>query len=162
MFSHKASIRAADMMTTSVVTLRADQHTHDAVQTLLKRRISGAPVVDETGRLVGIFSEKDSIHALLRAVHERLPSSLVGDHMTTEVISVTENTSLLTIAHLFLTHTVRRLPVVHGGKLIGIVSRRDLLQAASQVMQAAPTRDAALLYLSVVSDEGVIPIHSQQ
>ena len=144
-------------MTRDVVTLRPEQRTYDAVQTLLKRRISGAPVIDEGGLLVGVFSERDSIQALLRAVHERLPASRVGDHMSTDLVTVGESTTLLTIAHLFLTHTVRRLPVISDeGRLIGLISRRDLLKAASKVMDAAPTREEALLYLSAIRERSSV------
>lgn len=146
-------LTAAEMMTTDLVTLRPEQRTYDAVKTLLRRRISGAPVIDEEGKLIGVFSERDSIQALLRAVHEQLPASRVGDHMSTDLITVNPDTTLLTIAHLFLNHTVRRTPVINeDGRLVGLISRRDLLTAAGRVMDKASTREEGLLYLSAVRE----------
>lgn len=142
-------LTARDMMTRKLVTVRQDLRVLDAVRMLLKNRVSGAPVVDESNRLIGMLSEKDCIHALLRAVAERLPSSLVADVMSTEVTTVDETTDLLTVAHLFVTRPLRRIPVLaHDGRLLGQISRRDLLRSAVDVWDEAPNRQAAVLYLS--------------
>ena len=144
-----AGITARDMMTTNLVTVREPMRVLEAVRTLLKSKVSGAPVVDEKGHLVGMLSEKDGIKALLRAVHERLPSAIVADVMTREVTTVHESTDMLTIAHLFVTQPVRRVPVVRDdGKLVGQISRRDLLATAVDVWDESPRREAAVLYLS--------------
>ncbi len=149
MVNDAAGPSAADMMTRRVITVREDMRVLDAVRLLLKNRVSGAPVVDPRNRLVGMLSEKDCIHALLRAVQERLPSSLVRDVMSRDVLSVPETADLLSIAHLFTTRPVRRLPVISDdGLLLGQISRRDLLAAAVKVWDDAPSREAAVLYLS--------------
>ena len=154
MYSDQGMLTAADMLTRDVVTLRADTRTLEAVQLLLDHRISGAPVVDEEGLLIGVFTEKDCIHAMTHAIDDHLPSSLVGDHMSTVLITIFEETSLLTIAHLFLGSPVRRLPVVRtDGRLVGIVSRSDLLKLASDVMRTAPSRDRGLEILSQTDGE---------
>ena len=143
------SITAREMMTTKLYTVRPHMRVLDAVRMLLKRRVSGAPVVDDDYRLIGMLSEKDCIQALLRAVDERLPSSNVADVMSRDVFTVNEHTDLLTVAHRFTTNPVRRLPVVReDGTLLGQISRRDLLAAAIDVWDEAPNREAAVLYLS--------------
>ena len=143
-------VTAKDMMVTSLRTVRADQRVSDAVKLLLKYSISGVPVIDEKHHLVGVISEKDCIRALMRAVHDRLPPSLVQDVMSTDPITITEDTHLLTVAHHFLTKPIRRLPVVDNGRLVGQISRRDLLRSASRVFDIAPDRDTAVLYLSAL------------
>ena len=140
---------ARDMMKTRLVTVRADMRVLDAVRLLLSNRVSGAPVVDDTGSLIGMLSEKDCIQALLRAVAERLPSSTVADVMTAEVTTVHEGTDMLTVAHMFVTKLLRRIPVVNeAGALVGQISRRDLLATAIEVWDESPSREAAVLYLS--------------
>ncbi|MEC9073536.1 MAG: CBS domain-containing protein [Myxococcota bacterium] len=149
MYSTDGLLTAADMMTSDVVTVGPDQPTRQAVELLLENRISGAPVVDSSQNLVGIFSERDSIRAMMGAIHQDRPSSVVSDYMVTEnLITVYPETSLFTIGHLFATNSVRRLPVIRAdGRLVGLISRRDLLRAALKVMETAPSREAALEYL---------------
>ena len=146
----ESGLCARDMMITRVKTVRPDTQVIDAVNMLLKYGFSGAPVLDESGALVGILSEKDCIQALMRAVVERLPSSQVKHVMTKEVITITPDTHVLTIAHMFLNKPIRRLPVVENGQLVGQISRRDLLKHAAAVFEKAPNRGAAVLYLSAV------------
>lgn len=144
-----ANVTARQMMTTRLITVREDMRVLDAVRLLLKNRVSGAPVVNEAGRLIGMLSEKDCIQALLRAVNERLPSSMVADVMSTDVVTVHETTDLLTVAHQFVTQPIRRLPVLsEDGRLVGQISRRDLLSVAVDVWDESPNREAAVLYLS--------------
>ena len=139
---------ARDIMVTRLHTVRPDDRVYLAIQVLLKFSISGAPVVDEQHRLVGILSEKDGIRALIRAVHERMPPARVRDVMSTELITVTEDAHLMHIAEIFLHHPVRRLPVVSAsGILIGQISRRDLLAAVSQIFGKASTRESAIISL---------------
>lgn len=143
-------------MTRRVKTVRADDRVYDAVQMLVAHGISGAPVVDAKGHLIGMLSEKDCIQALMRAVVHRLPSSKVSDVMDRNLTSVREDAHFLTITHLFLYEGLRRIPVVDDdGRLIGQISRRDLLAKAMQIFEKAPTREAAILYLSAF--EGTIP-----
>jgi len=146
----ESGLCARDMMIKRVKTVRPETQIADAVKMLLRHGFSGAPVLDASGELVGILSEKDCIQALMRAVVERLPSSQVRDVMTEDVITVTPDTHLLTIAHMFLNKPIRRLPVVENGKLVGQISRRDLLRHAAAVFEDAPSRSAAVLYLSAV------------
>ena len=146
----KSGICARDMMITRVKTVTPDTQVIDAVNMLLKHGFSGAPVLDENGALVGILSEKDCIQALMRAVVEQLPSSQVQHVMTKDVITVTPDTHILTIAHMFINKPIRRLPVVDNGQLVGQISRRDLLKHAAAIFDQADSRSAAVLYLSAV------------
>jgi len=149
--NQQKALLARDIMVTRLRTVRPDDRVYQAVQVLLKYGISGCPVIDNNRQLVGILSEKDCIQALMRAVHDRMPPSCVSDVMSTEVTTISEDTHLMNIAHIFITRPIRRLPVLTtSGELIGQVSRRDLLAAASQIFNEAPTRESAVLYLSAL------------
>jgi len=154
MWGQKAArwTRASDIMVTQLYTLRPEQPVGEGVRLLLKRRVSGAPVIDGSRTLVGIFSEKDGLTALLGAVHHERPPALVSDVMTTRLITVTEDTHVMAMAHLFTTKPIRRLPVVRDGRLVGQVSRRDLLNATRQLFDGAPSRESAVLYLSALGE----------
>jgi CBS domain-containing protein len=141
---------AGHMMVRRLHIARPEQRVREVAAMLLKHKISGAPVVDAEGTLVGVISEKDCIKALLRAVHHRVPFSVVSDVMTTELITITEDTHIMTMADLFARHAIRRLPVVSGDKLVGQVSRRDVLRAASKLFNSGPNREAVLLHLSAL------------
>ncbi|MEO0601733.1 MAG: CBS domain-containing protein [Myxococcota bacterium] len=145
-------------MTGTLFTVREDMRVLAAVRSLLKHRLSGAPVVDDQGLLIGMLSERDCIHALVRAVVERLPSSYVRDVMTTDVLTISESADLLSIAHIFVTRPMRRIPVVDEERhLVGQISRHDLLATAVAVWDEAPSRQAAVLYLSATGR--VTPFH---
>jgi predicted transcriptional regulator len=155
--SFSFGLTAKEMMTKKLVTIQPDQQVYEAVQLLIKKGISGAPVVDDKYRLVGIVSEKDCIQTLVQAIHHRLPSSKVEDVMSTNITSVEVDADFLSIAHLFLTKPVRRIPVLNGAVLVGQISRRDLLASAVKVFKTATNREAALLYLSALHDRGEYP-----
>jgi len=137
-------------MARKVHTVRPDQRVREVADMLVKRKISGAPVVDHFGNLVGLVSEKDCIHALLRAVYHQVPFSLVSDVMTTDLITIREDTHIMAMAEIFTQHGIRRLPVLREGRLVGQVSRRDVIQAASELFRRAPSREAVLLHLSAL------------
>ncbi len=118
---------AKDVMRTNIVTIRPDATLTEAVQMLLAHQISGLPVTDDSGFLVGIISE----FALLAITYDRLSNRQpVRDHMSKHVISVTPDTPLKELADTFILHRIRRLPVTESGRLVGMVSRRELLRAA--------------------------------
>jgi len=117
--------RVRKVMNTDLVTLRADATVADAIHTLVESGISGAPVVDHSGVLVGIVSE----FQLLEAVYTpEFKSCRVHDIMTTDLVTVGENAFLSDAANLMMLHRIRRLPVVQNDRVVGIVARRDLLQ----------------------------------
>ena len=147
---HKSSLTAADFMITTVRSVREADSIFEATRMLCKNGFSGAPVLDGAGRLLGILSEKDCIHAFLNAIHHRAPPVTVAQVMTREVISVSESTGILEVAHLFVDKGLRRVPVLRDEVLVGQISRRDLLRQILQVFEGSKDHEAALLYLSAL------------
>jgi CBS domain-containing protein len=131
-----------EIMTRKLVTLRPEMAALDAAELLLKKGISGAPVVDEEGHLLGLLSEFDCLRATASADYEMDSHDsieLVGDLMSRECITIAPDANLFTVAHEFVSKRVRRFPVVENGKLIGQVSRRDALRAAVKLSRAMAT-----------------------
>ncbi len=125
---------AADIMTRSLVTLSPEDGIYQAIKVLLRRKISGAPVVDASGRLVGILSEKDCLRVLVGAALDGLPDGQVRNFMTAPVEAIRPDASLYDITHRFITRSYRRLPVVDDeGRVVGQVSRRDALSAIEAI-----------------------------
>ena len=151
-------MRAHQIMTRSVITIAPDATILEAANTMLRHHVSGLPVVDAAGKLVGIVSEGDFIRRseigtqrkrgrwlkfLLGAgaaatdyVHEH--GRKVSDVMTSEPITVTEDATLEDIVNAMETNDVKRLPVMRGDKLVGIVSRANLLQAVASLAREIP------------------------
>ena len=153
------TITAREFMVTKLITLRPDMEVFDAVQMLLRNRISGAPVVGPRGEYLGVFSERCSMQVLLDAAYEQLPSNHVGAFMDTEAKTIAPETQLLSIAQVFLLTNFRRLPVVdEDGHLMGQVSRRDVLHAAMKEVQGKPIREKSLLYLSALFSREDAPV----
>ncbi|MCB9693335.1 MAG: CBS domain-containing protein [Alphaproteobacteria bacterium] len=127
-------LTAADVMTPNVLVLTPSLPIYDAIESLVRHRLSGAPVVSEaTGPddhvLVGILSERDCLRTLANGALYGLPGGTVGDFMTADVRAVRPNVDVLALASLFLDNPWRRLPVIDGrGHLLGIVSRHDILR----------------------------------
>jgi len=114
-------------MTSAVVSVNANDPIRDVLQLMLDNSVSGVPVVDDEQMLVGLVSEYDLIGILFGS---NLVEARASDYMTHCPDIVSPDMSLADLADLFLTSTRRRLPVVEEGKLIGIVSRRDLVRVA--------------------------------
>lgn len=124
-----AKITVADYMTQRVVTLSKDNLVIDAIKKLLDHKITCAPVIDEQGHLIGVFSEKDSIKVFLKSVYNQDMGGKVGDYMTAGVISVDADASIVELAEKFEHSSVRSFPVFDDGKFVGIISRTDVLKA---------------------------------
>lgn len=147
-------MQARDVMTTEVAAVSPDTPTRQVARLLLERRISAMPVVDASGAPVGMVSEGDLVGRgaseraerrdwwleLLAEGTRLAPSFLefvkaadrpVREVMATPVVTVSEDTELGAIARLLATHCIKRVPVVRGGRVVGIVSRADLLRALS-------------------------------
>jgi len=117
---------ARDIMTRKVYTIRSDASAQEAAQLLDQHRISGLPVVDESNDIIGIVTEADIISKVDKE------GLRVSDIMSTEVISVNEETAASEIALLLTERKIKRVPVVQDGKLVGIVSRADIVHAVAQ------------------------------
>lgn len=149
-------VTAADIMKTKLVTFTPETNVMVAIKALLNYKISGAPVIDSMGKLVGILSEVDCVNHFCQVLMESLPLLEVGQLMTPIVKSVSPTTTLPTLADAFTTLRVRRIPVVDGEhRLLGQISRRDLLQALHDMMDTRQQGGQKTLYLSAVHD--VIP-----
>lgn len=124
-----AKITVADYMSKRLVTLGKDTDVIDAVKKLLDHKITSAPVVDQQGHLLGMFSEKDVMDIVLEIVYNQSMSGKVGDYMSTEIINVDFDSSIVDLAAKFQQSSVRSFPVFHDHELVGIVSRTDVLRA---------------------------------
>lgn len=127
---------AREIMTASLITLDPNASVLDAIRTFLKNEISGAPVVDDSGRMVGMISELDCIRVLAAGEFysdDHREEGVVADCMTTAFKHISPDVDLYTLAQRFLTQNVRRLPVLDGDELIGQISRRDVLRAMEEL-----------------------------
>lgn len=122
---------ARDLMTKRLLTFRPEQTVLEAMGLLLRWQVSGAPVVDASGQLVGVLSELDCLRLLASDgfyVEFEEESALVADYMTRGGRAIPPDLGIYAMAHYFVTGPIRRLPVVEQGELIGQVSRRDVLR----------------------------------
>lgn len=162
------TMKAIDVMVSNVITVTLDQSVQDVAQILLEHRISGVPVLDAAGDLVGIVSEGDLIRRgdagtehrrswwlKLLMGREGLAGEYIKEHatkvkdvMTRGVICASPETSISEIAELLERNRIKRVPIVKDRRVIGIVSRANLLQALAglrhQITIEKPTTDTAL------------------
>ena len=119
-------LTARSIMTENVVTIRPESSIQDAIEMLLMQRISGLPVADDEGQLIGIITE----YALLAiAYDENVRNETVSQHMTIDVYTIEPDAPINKVADLCIMHRVRRIPVVQDGRILGLISRRDVLKA---------------------------------
>jgi CBS domain-containing protein len=155
-------LRAVEIMTTNVKTVRPDDPVARIAQLLSDNDISAAPVCDEEGNVLGMVSEGDLLHPvgtdsatkrawwlnLLAGGGDAAPSFLEcisvanqrAHHlMVTPAITASVDTSVAELADLLWTHKIKRLPILRDGKLVGIVSRADLVRAMAKTPDAVAT-----------------------
>jgi CBS domain-containing protein len=111
---------AKDIMTRDVITVGPTMKIKSLAMTLIKNQISGAPVADKNGKIIGVVSESDIVAK---------KGKDVKSIMSKKVISVGEATPVEQIAQMMTTHHIKRLPVMDDGRVIGIVSRADIVSA---------------------------------
>lgn len=163
---------AKDVMTTSVVTVSPETEVREIARLLLARRISAVPVTDAEGAVVGIVSEGDLLHrpesetettsswwlGLVAAPSQKAKDYVkthgrhAADVMTRDVITVTSDVSLAAIATLLEKHRIKRVPVVDDGKLVGIVSRANLLQGLAMQETAPVSGDDEAVRQALMSE----------
>ncbi len=119
-------LKAKDIMTTHVVTVDVDDSIDRAICLMIKHRISGLPVLDKDGRPAGVVSEFDLLELICEGQNGQ---GTVHDYMSTPLRGVSEDDSWVTVADMFREKHFRRLPVLRGGLLVGIVTRHDLMHA---------------------------------
>jgi CBS domain-containing protein len=156
-------MKVADVMTRWVISVRPEASVLEAVRLMLQDGISGLPVVDRNGVLVGMITEGDFLRRTeigterqrprwlefllwpgeLAADYVRAHAPRIEEVMSREIVGVEETTPLAEIVRLMERHRVKRLPVLRNGQLIGIVSRTDLLGAFAQVAKRAPKAAAS-------------------
>lgn len=122
-------ITVAEFMTRPVFALAPEQPVLAALEALIGRGISGAPVVDADNRLLGVLSEYDCLRVMAGAVFHSIPEGQVSQYMSRDVETVTPAVDLFRVAAMLQEGRFRRLPVVDDGRLVGIVARRDVLRA---------------------------------
>ena len=159
-------MKAHNVMVSPVITVRASSLVKDAAKILLDRHISAVPVVDDDGKLVGIVSEGDLLHRsevgterqrswwlrlltgdeTLAAEYAKAHARKVVDVMTRKVITATPETPLHEIATLLEKNSIKRVPIVRGDQLVGIVSRANLVQAFASARKEIqiPLTDSAI------------------
>ncbi len=123
------SISVKDYMAANLVTLTPDMDVLDAIHKLVENVVSGAPVVDHYGNIIGLLSEKDCMKVALSASYYEEAGGKVEEFMTKEVKTVDAETNLVEVAELFMNSPYRRFPVVEDNRLVGQISRRDVLKA---------------------------------
>lgn len=119
------TMTAADVMTTNVITVKKDQLLTEVMKLLLRWHISGMPVVDDAEKIVGIISEHDIMNL---AFGGNAADTTVEEAMSPKVISFPPDATLSDLVQAFSSQRLRRVPIVSEGKLLGIVSRRDVLR----------------------------------
>jgi CBS domain-containing protein len=155
-------MRAHQIMTQQVITVAADATIVEAVNTMLRHHISGLPVIDATGKLIGIISEGDFIRRAEIGTQRKRDRWLtclvgtgqiaadfvhqhgrkVGDIMTPDPLTVNEDTPLDQIVQIMESNSVKRLPVMREGRLVGIVTRSDFLAALAEIAGKIPSPSA--------------------
>lgn len=135
-------IKAKDIMQTALITITEETFVHDAINILAEKKITGLPVVDADGRLVGIVSEKDILMMAYREItdtcDEATKAKKATDVMTPKVISFRPDDNLADICQCFMNNPFRRVPITDDdGKLVGLISRKDIVSFAFKKEEAA-------------------------
>lgn len=122
--------KARTAMTTDILFVKRDTPIYEAMGILVEKNITGLPVVNDDMTLAGIISEKDVLR-LLYDIKDR-PGN-VGDFMTPQICSFDENDSLVDVTECLINNSFRRVPITSGGKLVGIISRKDVIKYILQL-----------------------------
>ena len=119
---------AKDYMCANLITFTPGMDILKAISLLIEKRISGGPVVDKQGNLVGVLSEKDCLKVALHTSYHSESAGTVAEYMHTETKTVDADTNIVDIASMFLRDDYRRYPVLKDGRLVGQISRHDVLK----------------------------------
>ena len=128
------SVKVTEYMARKLLTFTPETKVFDALEMLLKKNYSGAPVVNDAGDLVGVLSEADLMRVAIQGSYHEDTSGLVGDFMSEKVLTISPDLDLYSVAEMFIKYHYKRFPVVSGGKLVGMISRRDVLQGVEDLV----------------------------
>jgi CBS domain-containing protein len=128
------SVKVSDYMSRKLITFAPETSVVEAMGVLLDKRISGAPVVGAGGELVGMLSEVDVLAVVIQDSYYNEDAGIVADYMKSDVDTVDPDSDIYALAERFRQEHRRRYPVVKNGRLVGQISRRDVLQAAWDFM----------------------------
>jgi CBS domain-containing protein len=126
-------LRARDVMNKDIVSVKKDTPIHEAVNLMVENDISGLPVVKDDMTLTGVLSEKDVV--TLFYDNKEAENKTVNDYMTYPAVCFEENEALLDVCDFFARNIFRRVPITSQGKLVGIISVRDILKSILQLRQ---------------------------
>lgn len=129
------SIKVRDYMTRHLVTFRSDTDLFTAINRLLEHRISGAPVVDSQGHLIGLLSEGDCLRGILSGAYYEAIGGTVSGYMVTEIETISPEVDIIEVSERFLRGRLGRIPVIENGRLVGQISRSDVLRAVKEFAQ---------------------------
>ena len=129
------ALKVKDYMTTNLITFKPNQSVQEVVESLIKYKISGGPVVNDKQELVGIISEGDCLKQLSESRYYNMPldHDNVEKRMAVNVETIDGNMDVFDAANKFLQSKRRRFPIVENGKLVGQISQKDILKAALQL-----------------------------
>ena len=116
-------------MAKQLITFQSDTPIETAMESFLENKISGAPVLDNQGNLVGVLSEKDCMKTLFESSYYNNLGGFVKEYMSTDLKTINIHDTLSNVADEFIKSRFRRFPVMEGDKLVGQISRRDILRA---------------------------------
>lgn len=125
-------IKVSDYMSKNLTTFKPDQSVMEVMNVLIKNKISGGPVINEKNELVGIISEGDCMKQISesRYYNQPMENMKVEQHMVKEVETIDGEMNVFDAAEKFLSSKRRRFPIVEDGKLVGLISQKDVLKAA--------------------------------
>lgn len=134
----KSLPKISEFMDTVVPTLGPETRVVEAVDFLLENHVTGAPVVDADGNLEGMITETDLLKLVTEGVRGEPPTdATVAEYMTTDVITVAPTVDIYYVAGMFVANKFRRLPVVEDGRIVGAITRYDLLRVVRKLLEMA-------------------------
>ena len=128
-------MQVRDYMTREVITLVPDMEVLKALMLLARHDIAGAPVLGADGEVVGVLTEKDCLERALAATYHSEYGGLVSEYMSAPAVTLSPEDGIVQAAEQFVTLPFHRFPVIEDGKLVGILSRRDVIQALAGAWQ---------------------------
>jgi predicted transcriptional regulator len=138
-----APLKVKDYMNGTKITFTADMDVLSAIHQLIEFKISGAPVIDHHGNLIGFLSEKDCMQVALNAAYQGEAAGRVSEFMHTGCQTVDVDTSIIEVAETFLQSAFKCLPVIKDNRLVGSITRQNILKALEKTANIESTKKPA-------------------